>query len=532
MVRERARNISTILPQFDFSESPLVSEFPSRQVVSRAVKKAEKGLYNNLPRDENFKVEVMRKVIERVAPKVFEENQIAKRKIKRPRKDFEQKVQAAIRFYECDLISRQDPGRDDFVSISIDNQVEHIQTFTLQVSLHTAWENFNELFPDLKISFAKFCKVRPKHVKLFSEAKQLTCLCQICENLNLILKALHEFMVVKYSKESLLKLFSCNPNNKECAFDECVNENGKCLNLNYDFKKLLRSCSEDEMVNLRMWEKNGFFYDQKVVGKFKVSEVVTKFLEHFKIYKKHIFIAHTQKEFQSRAIENLNDTEGVMTVDFAEKYTTNCSREIQSAYFNKKQITLFTIKVHIGSVDYSYVIASDDSRQSKEVVFTFLKKISKELKILHPNLSHVKVFSDGAASQFKNKFTISNLMYAETDFGFTMEWNFFGSGHGKSACDGIGGAIKRKIHRNAIAGEIHVYSAKEFAECAAKFSGKIKVLEVNSQEIDSSTRAITKRWEKVKSMPGIRSFHHFHVSQDSNSIQASHTSLCTIYKNF
>ena len=31
----------------------------------------------------------------------------------------------------------------------------------------------------------------------------------------------------------------------------------------------------------------------------------------------------------------------------------------------------------------------------------------------------------------------------EQDFGLAAEWHFFASCHGKSACDGIGGTLKR-----------------------------------------------------------------------------------------
>ena len=38
------------------------------------------------------------------------------------------------------------------------------------------------------------------------------------------------------------------------------------------------------------------------------------------------------------------------------------------------------------------------------------------------------------------------LCFHEKDYGLKADWHFFGIAHGKSACDGIGGTVKRVIH--------------------------------------------------------------------------------------
>jgi hypothetical protein len=74
-------------------------------------------------------------------------------------------------------------------------------------------------------------------------------------------------------------------------------------------------------------------------------------------------------------------------------------------------------------------------------VYTFLKKVLNYLKEQIPESRHVKYFSDGAASQYKNYKNLSNLCKQEQDFDLTADWNFFATSHGKSACDGIGGTV-------------------------------------------------------------------------------------------
>lgn len=52
-------------------------------------------------------------------------------------------------------------------------------------------------------------------------------------------------------------------------------------------------------------------------------------------------------------------------------------------------------------------------------------------------------FSDGAASQYKNKLNFLNLSFHEDDFHIKAEWHFFATCHVKSTCEGIRGTVKR-----------------------------------------------------------------------------------------
>lgn len=74
-------------------------------------------------------------------------------------------------------------------------------------------------------------------------------------------------------------------------------------------------------------------------------------------------------------------------------------------------------------------------------MWTFLKVIIQELKTFQPELLKVCIFSDGCAGQFKNKYTLSTLVYSMIDFGVIMDWTFFGSSRGKGAVDGVGGLV-------------------------------------------------------------------------------------------
>ena len=59
-------------------------------------------------------------------------------------------------------------------------------------------------------------------------------------------------------------------------------------------------------------------------------------------------------------------------------------------------------------------------------------------------------FSDGAASQYKNRKKFINLCFHEADFGVPAEWHFSAKSHGKGMCDGVGGTVKRLAARGSL----------------------------------------------------------------------------------
>jgi hypothetical protein len=59
------------------------------------------------------------------------------------------------------------------------------------------------------------------------------------------------------------------------------------------------------------------------------------------------------------------------------------------------------------------------------------------------DLINIYCFSDGVTLQYINRKNLINLCYHKDDFGMDSDWYFFAVSHGRCACDGIGGTIKR-----------------------------------------------------------------------------------------
>jgi hypothetical protein len=58
-------------------------------------------------------------------------------------------------------------------------------------------------------------------------------------------------------------------------------------------------------------------------------------------------------------------------------------------------------------------------------------------------LKKIVYFSDGSTAQYKNRRNLLKITCHNENFGVAADWHFFATSHGKSACDGVGGTLKR-----------------------------------------------------------------------------------------
>jgi hypothetical protein len=144
-----------------------------------------------------------------------------------------------------------------------------------------------------------------------------------------------------------------------------------------------------------------------------------------------------------------------------------------------------------------------------------MREVLSHIKSKHPHVKNVIVWSDGAPAHFKNKFNIANIIQLEKDFNYKIQWNFFGTSHGKSPCDGIGGNVKRMVNDRVRSQNLTIQNAAQFVEnakviCRDKFD--IWLLEVSKIEL---LNVAYEEWKSgVKSIVGIRGQHKFEVVGD------------------
>ena len=83
-------------------------------------------------------------------------------------------------------------------------------------------------------------------------------------------------------------------------------------------------------------------------------------------------------------------------------------------------------------------------------VYLFQQCLIEYLKQQFTPVKKIYYFSDGAASQYKNRKNFINACHHSSDFNISAEWHFSATSHGKGACDGIGGTVKRLAARASL----------------------------------------------------------------------------------
>ncbi len=97
-------------------------------------------------------------------------------------------------FYFKAEVTRDVPNKKDVIHIKDeDSKRIAVEKQMLILTLHEAYELFQVTYPDVKISFSSFYKLKPRNVRCISETSRRSCLCTTCANLSLKAEALKKF---------------------------------------------------------------------------------------------------------------------------------------------------------------------------------------------------------------------------------------------------------------------------------------------------------------------------------------------------
>ena len=165
--------------------------------------------------------------------------------------------------------------------------------------------------------------------------------------------------------------------------------------------------------------------------------------------KRHDFIAKQQSAFLKDKKEQLVDGELIVSGDFAENYSFVLQDAAQGYHWTNDQATIHPFVIYYYREHHLlkhliFVVISDCLTHDTVAVHCYQRHLIAFLQANLPYLHHIVYFSDGAASQYKNRKNFSNLISHADDFlAVTAEWHFFATSHGKGPCDGVGGSVKR-----------------------------------------------------------------------------------------
>ena len=213
--------------------------YKTPQTLGKAVRRVKKALPNS-PR--KIKV-VVSKLADISGVKKFHLSHSSNRKLPETTKAFVEK------FFLLDSVSRQAPGIRDFVIVRFHGKTAKLQRRHMLWSLKETYSLFTQEHPNVKISFSKFCSLRPPNVLLSKMMPRNVCLCQQHDNFKLLCEVIHKVVpeFPLYSKESL-NTFVCNSEDEKCMTGRCK----KCPSWMDDLKAL---APLDDEIDWYQWER-------------------------------------------------------------------------------------------------------------------------------------------------------------------------------------------------------------------------------------------------------------------------------------
>lgn len=502
LYRERKKLVTQSTLQESQQSPSFLGSYSCVQTLGKAVNRVKR----TLPSSPGKKLAVIRKLVfENFGDATHLINDFYKKRLVKHTLSEEDK-EIVQKFYQRDDVSCQAPGIRDVKSVKDTKTGKRIlcQKRYMTMTVREAYYLFTNDNPDVNIKIAKFYELRPPYVLLTSEMPHNVCVCKYHANFNYLVgsiaKKIPDFPV---TGSNLLEKSCCDVKSEQCMLGHC----SKCISdlhvLLSSTNDLYQSCSWKKWVEIEGHPK-------MVAVEGTIEEAIKELNEQLHRFRIHVYVKRVQSDIFIKAKRSVQTDEAILQIDFAENYAVIAQDEIQSAHWSHKQVSVFTACAWLaGDKRCSFAIVSDILRHDKHAVFACLKKIIMLLKDQVPELKLIKFFSDGAASQFKNRFTLSNLCFMPKDFGVHGEWFFFATSHGKGAVDGVGAVVKRAVWSQVKQRKAEINDARDFATAASNVVKNINIMYLSEDEVDSNRVMLVNRWDLALGIDKLQSHHYF-----------------------
>jgi hypothetical protein len=416
----------------------------------------------------------------------------------------ENEVRAAVeKFLSEDGNSRATAGRKE----TIGRGGNKVQKRILQASMEALHGKFLACHPEFECSIRSFYRFRPDHIVRPKPSDRQQCLCLRCENLALLVEAMHSARLVSIrDKHQLLLSILCEGEPSQACFS------GECP-VCRDRSPIQTDFVSSQMeVTFGEWRQKEATSGMEVAMRtVKCEEAVQTLLQNLRSYAAHFM----RMMHQYRAIKELKLTlepeHLVLHVDFSENYSAKYHRETQAAHFgDRKQVTIHQGVAYLaGQPPTAFATLSDDNNKKAEAIAAHLSPVIQSLELAFGKFERVSFISDSPSSQYRNRRTlyIVDSLLRKMNV-MRWEWIYTEAGHGKGAADGVGAAIKRRCDDCVSTGELpSVTNAKDVEKAvAANSDSKIVTFVVTTADIEKFEKVL--EMVTLSAMSGISRAHH------------------------
>lgn len=311
-------------------------------------------------------------------------------------------------------------------------------------------------------------------------------------------------------RDCLQQLVCDNPS-PECHLGECK----QCPGIE-PFKERLSELLDDEMID-NVTYKQWVSADRcTLTTNIAPSEdFVESFCDRLVALRRHSFIAKQQAAHQSDIKTNLQLGEFLVICDFAENYAFVLQDEAQGFHWNNASATIHPFVAYYNEDGEerhtSFVVISESLTHNTVAVHLFIKKLVDFLRHKFQTVNKIFYFSDGAASQYKNRKNFANLCHHQSDFGADVEWHFTATSHGKGACDGVGGTVKRLAARASLQRpyESQIMTPRQLFDWAVEAIPTVTFAFGTIDEHRDTEKLLEERFASSRSIPGTQKLHCF-----------------------
>lgn len=422
----------------------------------------------------------------------------------------EQTVHLVHSFYQSDEVSRVMPGKKDYVSVRENEGRVHVQKRLVLCNLRELYTLFKDQNPSDHIGFSKFASLRPKHCVLAGASGTHTvCVCTYHQNVKLMIHAAD----LDKSHKHIIAQAVCNPPQPTCYLNKCTACPGtemlrKSMTIHFENKAV-------DNVIYQQWVSVDRTTQETASLPFE--DFIEAFIEKIEVLIPHSFIATQQAQFISECKKELKEGELAVLADFSENYSFVVQDAAQGMHWNNSQATIhpFVVYYQYSEEEHhiSFVIISDCLHHDTVAVHLFQRALITFLKSALPitDIKKITYFSDGAASQYKNRKNFVNLCSHEADFGIKAEWHFSATSHGKSACDGVGGTVKRLAARASLQKpyDQQIMNPTQLYQWAKENIPATVFRYCSTEEYEAVKQELKNCFQNSRTIPGTRRLHAF-----------------------
>jgi hypothetical protein len=177
----------------------------------------------------------------------------------------------------------------------------------------------------------------------------------------------------KYDSSWLDEQVLCNEQTQMCKSGTCTEcSAGQTFFRRHPQTENIEISSD---LNVLQWiaDDNGFLIRRRIT--LTVDDALTSFQDKLPCFILHSLTKRNQAE-KYRNQKNEVDSETLLChFDFAENYTCGSQDQIQSAYYNQKLVSIFTLIMHSKEWQKSVVFCSDNTSHAKETISVYLLEL-------------------------------------------------------------------------------------------------------------------------------------------------------------